>query len=645
MKYLRACMMVSCLILPIVAACLVGCDADGKPLSMDWNWGQGSEDSQADSNNAVASIPELRGTIGEVCSLISASETPIRAEAVVIGLVDKGSSEYPPSLEEEFAKYLKTQMGVGDALQDLGMVSPIDVLKSKDTAVVEIAAIIPPGAPKGTRLDVEVRALPQTQTLSLVGGYLLPRELQWGRSDRHVRDLKALAVAQGSVFVNPFVDATDTRQMVRLREGVILNGGVTLRDMPIRLVLHRPDYAMAQLIQNRINGRFSGERDQEIARANTPDGVNVVIPPEWRDDYEHFLQLILHLPRHGGAAIDAQAHEVARLMEDPTANHSGLALVWESIGKQILPSVQNLYTSETPAVRFYAARTGLRLGDTRVAGPIITQVALEGDGVLQLEAIRELGHAERLYSANGTLTELLDRRSEIVRIAAYEALNKRGGGNVVERYNVADEFQLDVVPSKGDYVIYATRTGKPRIVIFGRDLSLANPVFFNSTGNEVRIYSQKPLTEAERETHLAKVPESRRKIVWQKIVEAGETVAARRSSVDLIEQKFLLEPHDEYEAMYINHLCLQRRLPGTEAYSEPFQLGFQVVPLIRKLGGAPRPNRETYKIDGIGLNYGQVVGVLAELCEEGDIPAKFVLQSPPALRRIYEQAPIAGAAE
>ncbi|MBS3820451.1 MAG: hypothetical protein GVY16_05770 [Planctomycetes bacterium] len=629
----------------LVAAWMGGCDSDGEPLTFeDFTWGKDDEPEPAER---VESIPELKGTIGEVCNIVSAGDTPIRAEGVVVGLYKTGSAEVPPGMQDSLVKYLKTQLGFGNPLQDMGDVSPMDVLASEDTAIVDVTAIIPPGAPKGTNVDVQVRALPRTQTTSLLGGFLLPRDLQWGRPDRRRRDLKPLARAEGSIFINPFIKGDATANAGRLREGVILNGGVTVRDMPVRLVLHQPDYHMADVIQKRINERFKGA-GRNIATARTRHDVAVTIPPQWREDYGHFIQLIMHLPRsRGGQSVEAHAKRIAEIMQTPTANYDGLALVWEAIGRQVLPTIRDLYTSDIPAVRYYAARTGLRLGDTRVAGPIVMQIAAEAESTLQLDAIGELGRQPKLFRAAGLLERLLNDEQEITRIAAYEALAKRGDSTAVKRYNVGDEFFLDVVQTSGEYVIYATRTGEAKIVIFGRDMSLVRPVFFDSNDDEIRIYSKDPLSEQEREGYLSRVPHAERRDVWRRIQEAGERVKARRagSPEDLLKQKHLLVPHDTYEAMYIQHVCLQRKLMDGEAYSEPFLLGFEVAPLIRTLAGPPRPNRETGKIDGVGLTYGQTVGVLSQLCEEGDIAAKFVLQAPPGLRRIYEQIPTSGRPE
>ena len=71
--------------------------------------------------------------------------------------------------------------------------------------------------------------------------------------------------------------------------------------MPIRLQLRKPDYQMCNVLQKRINERFS-PRGKKVAVAKTKYFIDINIPPEYRDDYEHFLQLVMHLPRRSGPA-------------------------------------------------------------------------------------------------------------------------------------------------------------------------------------------------------------------------------------------------------------------------------------------------------------------------------------------------------
>ena len=64
--------------------------------------------------------------------------------------------------------------------------------------------------------------------------------------------------------------------------------------------------------------------------------------------------------------------------------------------------------------------------------------------------------------------------------------------------------------------------------------------------------------------------------------------------------------------------------------------------LVHKLG-QPAERDADGEIKGLGLTYGQVVALLYRMCEvDKDIPARFVLQRPPAVQRIYRSTPTVG---
>ena len=67
----------------------------------------------------------------------------------------------------------------------------------------------------------------------------------------------------------------------------------------------------------------------------------------------------------------------------------------------------------------------------------------------------------------------------------------------------------------------------------------------------------------------------------------------------------------------------------------------QVSALIEKLA-SPAELDLNGEVKGLGLTYSQVVGVLQRMCEAGDIPAEFRLQSLPEAERIYERAETIG---
>ena len=560
--------------------------------------------SKGKSQEKIVIPPEIAGTVAEFCTLVSGGDAPIGGWGVVVGLGKNGSSEIPQQQKSRLIKYLKGQQGIGNPNREGGGVSVSAFLDDLDTAVVRVDAVIPQGAPKGTRIDVVVSAPPRTQTTSLEGGILWPAELQWERSSTGVRGgyLKPFARAEGAIFVNPFLDRKKTADKAKYREGRILGGARIVEDMPIRLQLRTPDYLTCNVLQHRINERFR-TRGKKVAVAKTKYYIDIHIPPEHRKDYQHFLQLVMHLPRRSNpGAFEAHANRISQAMTRADANHDSLALVWEAMGRPVLPIVQKMYSSTTPAVAYYSARSGLRLGDNHLAGPNVIRFATISGGAHQLSAIAELGRHPQLPEAGNALRKLLKDRNELVRIAAYEALVQRNDFSAITRYEVdkgifeedVPAFVVDLVESPRDYVIYATWTGAPKIVLFGKNMPLANPIFYNAPNDTVTIFNK----------------------------------AADPKAADPVQRR--------------EHVVVYRRLPGSNEISPKYRIDFRVWPLIRTLGSRPRPDPETGKVLGLGLTYGQVVGIVCRLCKQKNILAKFVLQQLPELQRIYRLTPSTG---
>ncbi len=581
-------------VLPMVFICCwsAGCgDQQWRTAS----WGKGK------SQEKIVIPPEIVGTVAESCTLIGGGDAPISGWGVVVGLGTNGSAEIPPQQKQQLVKYLKGQIKIGDPNYKGGAVSVSEFLADLDTAVVRVDAIIPRGAPKRTPIDVILNAPPQTQTTSLEGGILWPTNLQWEQS-RRGGYLKPLGRAEGAIFVNPFLDPKNPADKAKYRQGRILGGARIVEDMPIRLQLRTPDYLMCSVLPRRIN-QLCSTRGKKVAVARTKYYIDIHIPPEYRDDYQHFLQLIMHLPRRSGpGAFEAHANRIAQAMTRPDVNHEGLSLVWEAMGKTVLPIVQKMYSSPIPAAAYYAARAGLRLGDYHLAGPIVIRFATTSGGVHQLSAITELGRHRQLIEAGDILHKLLGVRNELIRIATYEAMVQRNDFSAITRHEVdkgvfeedVPAFVVDMVESPRDYVIYATRTGAPKIVLFGKNMPLANPAFYNALDNTVTIFSK----------------------------------AADPKATDPVQRN--------------DHVVVYRILPGSNEISDKYRIDFRVWPLIKTLGARPRPDMNTGKVLGLGLTYSQVVGTLYHLCKQKNIQAKFVLQQLPELQRIYYRTPSMG---
>lgn len=583
----------------------------------DGSWKKISLRRPSQDDEKIVVPPEIQGTIAQECTLVSSADAPISSWGVVVGLGDKGSSEVPPELKADLTKYLKSQIKIGSPSVDTEGVTIQEFLQDRDTAIVRVEATIPPGAPKGTKVDVLLNAPARTQTISLEGGLLLPIELRWERGTGGARGryLKPLGRAEGSIFVNPFLNPQKPADRVRLREGRILGGAEVLEDMPLRLQLREPDYLMCNVLQKRINERFPTRGTKKIADAKTRYYIEINIPEQYRRDYRHFLELLMHLPlRSGPGVFERHAARIAEAMEQPGANHDSLALIWEAMGRSVLPVVQKMYASKNPDVAYYSARTGLRLGDKALAGSILVRIARTSGDARQLRAIAELGRHPGVYEAMQPLRKLLNDRNELVRIAAYESMIRRGDLSCIKRYAVdrgafqeePPAFTVDVVDSRGAFVIYALRTGTPRIVLFGKSMPLAQSIFYNDPNETVTIFSKKALPEKQiREIHKA-------------------------------------NPDLDENVLRGSHVVVYRKLTGSEEISKKYRIPFRVWPLIRVLGSRPRPDPETGMVPGLGLSYSQVVGTLCRMCKDKSIHAKFILQPLPELQRIYQLTPSEG---
>ena len=516
----------------------------------------------------------VSGTIGQYARVSGGNPFPVKGYCVVVGLGKNGSSEVPPLL----GKYLKQYFLKLDFTSYRGKAKGLTVgrfLRDLDTAVVEVTGIIPPGAPEGSKFDVIVRAIPETQTRSLDGGILLPAELRLaiGGPATAGKGSKVMARSGGPIMVNPMADEEKNPAPEKLRIGLIPGGGRVLKSRPIQLVLRRADYGACKLIEQKINGRFSGKT--KIATAKNPSIIAIQIPPDKNDEYREFMELILHLPiRSQSDDYKIHAEKIAKEMAKPSAKHHDLALVWEAMGNQTISFARPLYKSKNLQAAFYAARTGMRLGDD-IAADVVMYLAAKKDFPLRVQAVEELGRHPKVARASLTLQRLVNDENDMVRLAAYQAMLDRGNRAIVTRTNIYDDFNLDMVSSHRGYAIYATQSGQSKIVLFGMDMPVICPVFFSYADDLVTINANK-----------------------------GD-----------------------------KKLTVYRKVPGSGEFSDSLYVEPNVPSLIQALGSLPTRGMDG-KFNGLGLTYSQVVGVLYRMCKSGDIRAKFHLQGMPKMQRI-----------
>ena len=523
---------------------------------------------------ALQGQPALADTIGSYGLLSSVSGQRVRGFSLVVGLGENGSRDCPTTIREYLVEYLSLQLAPQGGGRRRPRLSPEQLIDSLDTAVVEVVGIVPPGAPRGTRFDVQVQAIPGTATRSLEGGMLLPCDLKIYEVAQGREGLiggRKVAGARGTVFTNPFASESNPTGISDPRQGFALSGGQTLSPRSVRLLLLEPSYSLARRIERRVNERF-GHRP-EAAEAMSKGYLKLHTPPEFAARPDHFIQLVTHLylPNHP-AFYERKLRELARMISSASADAERVSLMWEGIGRVGVAQIQPLYTHENPSVRFYAARAGLRLKDV-TALPVMTEIAATPRHPHRLPAVKELGECA-FPAATVELTPLLDDEDQEVRIAAYEGLLQHRHASAIQTQvfpNPLDPSEtnliLDVVESGGEPLIYVRRTREPRVAVFGTRTPLTLPLFYSHPEERVVLNA------------LAKT--------------------------------------DDITLFY--------RAPQSQRLSEKIMVPPRLIDLIVALADLPVKD-EAGRLRGVGLNYSQVVQVLAALEREGAIPARVVLE-------------------
>lgn len=430
-------------------------------------------------------------TVGELTLVADNFGQRVRGFGIVVGLGENGGGDCPTTVRQYLIDYInKEQLNAG---RSRPKVAAEKLLDSPDTAVVSVYGTVPPGAPVGMPFDLQVDAI-SSQTKSLEGGLLLGCELKIFEPSQSGLGLIAgapLAKARGPVFVNPFKadEATVTRR--DQRRGIVLGGGSTTVERTFRLMLREPAYPQALQIERRLNEQF-GHGKKEMAEAMSKGYVVVKTLPPYRDAPERFMQLAPHVfLTSDPASIDRRLREFNEQLALTRDKREALGLAWEAIGKAAIPSIQVHYGSDEPALRFYAARAGLRLKDS-TALPVLIQIANSPGDAFRLSAVHELGLSS-FVQATTALEHLLDDTDQQVRIAAYDGLKGKPNGSIVSRrfahpYDPGQvNLTLDVVRTSGKPFVYVARTREARIALFGENVTVNFPMFYQHPQGWVTI--------------------------------------------------------------------------------------------------------------------------------------------------------------
>ena len=223
------------------------------------------------------SVFSISVRIKDIAMFRGARDNQLFGIGVVVGLNGTGDSG---TINSSLIANMATRFGVS--------IDPNDI-KSKNTAIVMVFAIIPPFYKEGMRLDVVVASIGDAK--SLMDGYLIQTPL-------YGADGKVYAVAQGPITLGgEDVKGSSNLQKRYKVVGYIPGGAIVEEEIPTQLadakdtvtiLLNNPDITTAARVSDAINNKFG----EKLAKALDPSMVRVKIPDAFKDDLISFLAIV-----------------------------------------------------------------------------------------------------------------------------------------------------------------------------------------------------------------------------------------------------------------------------------------------------------------------------------------------------------------
>ena len=491
------------------------------------------------------SAEDLGTTIGSLVEVVYPESISLEGFGLVGRLRGTGSMECPPQIRSYLTQYIMSQLPADT------MPKAENLINSTDTAVVRVEAVMPVLDAKSKYFDVRITALTGTQTTSLEDGWLYPTELKITGSFGITTEI--LADAEGPVFTDKISTST-----INKRIGYVLAGGKALREYYISLVLKKPDFELSNVIRNRLNERFG----RDIAVAVSSGRIELRVPDVYKERRKRFLSIVraMYLSEAPDLTIKRINHYAKELALMPEDKENEIAL--EAIGNQSLVELAALLNSPDERVRLSAARCMLNLGSN--AGlQTLRQIAMDRDSAYRIEAMESITAANRSEEAVSVARMLLRDDNFDICLAAYEQLRKLDDISVA-REAIDRSFYLEQVVRTKHKIIYAFRSGQPRIVLFGAPIYCNRGIFIQSPGGEITI-----------------------------------DAPADQGAVSII-----------------------RTHPKRPSVIAQMKSSFELGDIIRKLCTEPVTEGEKGR-GGLGVSYADMIALLKQMCDKGAIDAEF----------------------
>lgn len=417
------------------------------------------------SSQSLMIESDLGVTLGSLVEIFSVNVSVVEGYGIVGGLEGTGSSECPDYLRAYFEKYIDQQQA---------NINVNELLNSHETAVVVLQGITLAESTKGDFFDLRIKALSGTQTTSLKGGWLYTAYLK--AAGRFGTSLKILAKAKGPVFI----DTIDSREQNE-RDGYVLAGGRILDDYMLNLILREADYRKASIIRNRLNERYG----RDTAKALSPNRIEVKVPSQYKKQKVKFVSILRSTYLSETDELTrkrANAHARDLVVSD---NKDISEAFLEAIGTASLGRLDALLNSSDAEVEFRAARCMLNIGDDEGLN-VLRKIAMDKNSIYRTEALEAIAAGTRRKDMASISRRLLRDEDFDIKLAAYENLRKIDD-IAITRTAVGDSFYIDKIAQARQKKIFVSRSGKPRIALFGAPIYCRDNLFIQSKDGTITI--------------------------------------------------------------------------------------------------------------------------------------------------------------
>lgn len=417
--------------------------------------------------------------IREVSAVNGLNFAQVEGIGLVTGLRGTGSDPAPSWQRDHLIDELKSR---GD------VANPIALISSKDTSIVLVKGMIPPGARKGDPFDLEVVLPPNSETTSLVGGQLMAVRLKpMAMLGKRVREGKTLAVASGPVMADSvFESRSDLSNQVRAK---VPGGGRAAEDRELALTLRSEELgpSLVRDVTQAINLRFTTHGPDGrvgVATAKTDRLVDLAVPEEYRGNIGRFVEVLQCIA--WAESTDERVNRL-ELLDKQLGNPSMsklAAMRLEAMGADAVPALRRGLAQADIEVRFHAAQALAFMG--HVDGLSVLAQCAADESAFRWNALAALASLPDAKSAVA-LSRLMDCESAEARYGAFRALHSRSPHDpLVKGEQLAGGFSLHVIDSQTQPMLHISRSRRPEIVVFNDQQTVSDDLMVVEHGLTIR---------------------------------------------------------------------------------------------------------------------------------------------------------------